>query len=149
MPPRERHPRRNRFLINIRVEMFRELDNLLPTLVFFNLRAGDDAVIAAGIERANNGIERRRIGQDSSVHLAGIHGPAFVRPVVHGNGNKYRPPGRLHGEVMSTHNGGRYVFRPQRFAGPFHVRLDDIHGPAHKKRFRQYLAAILLPRGYH
>ncbi len=127
--------------------MFRKRDDFLPPAVFFNLRAGDDCRITAGIECANYGIQRNGIRQDRWMHFAGIHGRTFVCPVVHGNGKEYRSHGRLHREMIPAHDGRRHVLRPERFAGPFHAGLDDFHGAAHEKRFRQYLAAILLSGG--
>lgn len=146
---REGPTRRDRLLINIGIEVLGECDDVVPSPVFFNLRTGDDGRVAAQIERTNHFVQRRGIRQHSVIYFASRDRPAFVSPVVHRNREEHRSHGRLHRKVITSRNCRRNVLCAKWLVRPFHIGFNYLHGPAHQERFRQHVAAILLPRGHY
>jgi hypothetical protein len=137
-----------RLLIDVRTEVFRKSDDFVPASVFFNLGAGDEGGILTGVQGAHYDVESGVIGQCRLVHFSNIKRPAFVRPVVHGNGNEDRPHGQLHRQVKAARDGCWHVLRAQRLVSPFYVRFEHLDGAARQKRFCKEVTAVLLPRGH-
>src|SRR2546429_1520993 len=135
MRPRKSPARSKRLLIDVRTEVFRKSDDFVPASVFFNLGAGDEGGILTGVQDAHYDIECGVIRQCRLVHFSNMKRLAFVRPVVHGNGNEDRPHGRLHRQVKATRDGCWHVLRAQRLVSPLYVRFDYIDGAARLERF--------------
>ena len=131
-------------LINVHVEMFGKRHDFVPSVVFFNLRADYESGFPRGIERANDFLESSRIRLHDLRNLTRANALAFVSPVIHRNGNKDRPHGRLHGEVVAARNRCRHVLGAKRLIGPFHVGLYGLNGATHKKWLSKNVASILL-----
>jgi hypothetical protein len=148
MRSRKSPARRNRLLIDVSVEVLGKRDDLVPAVVFFNLRAYDEGGVVAGIERANYFIEGSGVCLNDLRNFAHVQALAFVSPVIHGNGDEDRPHGRLNRKIVAACNGCRHVLRTKRFVGPFHIGFDRFYRATYEERFGQDLAAILLSGGY-
>ena len=126
--------------------MLGECNHFIPSTVFFNLRADDDCGDLAGIERANDFVESRRIRQNSLRDFAHGYDLAVVHPVVHRNGDEHRTHGRLNCEVIRARDCRWHILGPKGFVRPFHVGLDQFDSATYEKWFCQDMAAILLSR---